>query len=191
MARRRAPKRHCAICSKVLFGFDDDIELRALGVPADHELKPFPGQFMCGSCFEDWPLRERYGHHRVEQIQRQPETTTRDSVHSDEHCLLQVEVGAAVSWDPVELVPKNNHLAILWLRTSGTDLTIPLGDWGKEMPTKREDKRLRDCERNALQGLWEELVQRFPTGASLLAEVDVEAVLERHRLWLERDRQKA
>jgi hypothetical protein len=192
MAKRRAPKRHCAICSKDLFGFDDDMELRALGVSPDHELAAFPGQFMCGPCFESWPLREQYGRRRVEHIQERPETTTRAPVHSDENCLIQVEVKAeTASWKPVKLVPQGQHLAILWLATSGTDIVIPLEEWGKERPIQREEKRLRNCEESALDQIWNGLVQRFPSGADLWAAVDVEDVLERHARWLERDRGKS
>ena len=168
------------------------MELRAVGVSPDHELAAFPGQFMCGPCFEDWPLREKYGQCRVKHIQDRPETTTRAPVYSDANCLIQVEVKAeTASWKPVKLVPQGEHLAILWLTISGTDIVIPLEEWGKQRPSKREDKRLRDCEESALQQIWDGLVQKFPSGADLLAEVEVEAVLERHASWLERDRGKS
>lgn len=190
MAKRRAPKCHCALCSKVLFGFDDDMELRALSLPSGHELAPFPGQFMCGDCFESWPLRTQYGHHRVEYIQKEPEKTTRESVYSDERCLLQIEIETeTVSWRPLTLQPKSEHRAGLWLRSSGTELVISLSEWGNSIPKPREDKRLRPCEKSALQEIWNGLTEKYPTGAEILAEVDVDSVLRRHEQWLNRDRE--
>lgn len=186
-ARRRSPSRRCALCETVMYGFDDDMELKPLGLKPEHPMACFSSASMCGSCFESWPQRPVYGKCRLDFVIENLESTTKAEVHQDEDCLLLLEVGVeASSWKPVEFKLTGSYTIELLLANTGTGIRLPLEKWGSEMPQKQNEKRLLKSEIAALEDVWQKLEELYPEGGDLLKEIDPESVVERHRVWLEK-----
>ena len=57
------------------------------------------------------------------------------------------------------------------------------------MPGHKGEKRLLKSEQEAVGKVWGGLTERYPAGEDLLAQVNPEEVVAKHRAWLERDRE--
>ena len=183
----RRNSRTCAVCSQTLYGFDDDMELGIADLPSAHPLSGFSGQAMCGPCFESWDHRESFGSLVVDRVREQAPKTTSAEIYNDEDCLVLLSVAVeALSWNPVQLRNKEEYQVIVWLRPTGTDLTIPLTQWPGEKPETRDNKRLRASEQAALNSVWPTLLSVFPNAREVLSRVDVDKVIADHQNGLAR-----
>lgn len=189
MAKKRTLTRHCARCDKVLYGFDDDVELGPLNLPADHDMARFSGAYMCAGCFESWPSRESFGRLQAEYVLEECDSKGRAVVHCDENCVLLLDIRMEVlSWKPVEIKYSGPGALHLLLQATGTKLTLELSTWGKEAPKQKGDKRLLKCEQEAVLQVWDNLVRQYPTAEALMSTVNPNEVVARHREWLQRER---